>query len=66
MLAYTQDERISARKALRHPYFRDLRVCESPERSYLSPSVYTKSRANITENEEEEVEDARKNPKATK
>ena len=51
---------MSARQALKHVYFRDLRELENPGRSNLSPTVYSK--ASITENENEEV-DPRRNKK---
>jgi len=37
MLIYTAEERISARAALKHPYFKDLVREEKPLRICLSP-----------------------------
>lgn len=42
LLAYSPDERLSARQALRHPYFRDLR--EAEKRAYQA----SQPQANIT------------------
>jgi len=37
LLAYNPDERMSARQALRHPYFRDLRAAEMRAQALASP-----------------------------
>ncbi|CAG9465944.1 unnamed protein product [Pedinophyceae sp. YPF-701] len=39
LLAYNPDDRISARQALRHPYFRELREAEKRTRSLLTPEL---------------------------
>lgn len=37
LLAYNPDDRLSARQALRHPYFRDLREAEKRQKALLTP-----------------------------
>eukprot|EP00198_Chlamydomonas_reinhardtii_P004251 XP_001693587.1 mitogen-activated protein kinase, long flagella protein 4 [Chlamydomonas reinhardtii] len=39
LLMYNPDERLSARQALRHPYFRDLREAEKRQKALLAPDV---------------------------
>jgi renal tumor antigen len=39
LLAYNPDERLSARQALRHPYFRDLRDQEKRIKAALQPDI---------------------------
>lgn len=41
LLAYNPDERLSARQALRHPYFRDLREAEKRQKAMLTPDSST-------------------------
>lgn len=43
LLAYNPDERLSARQALRHPYFRDLREAEKRQKAMLTPDSTTMS-----------------------
>ncbi|EFJ50133.1 hypothetical protein VOLCADRAFT_58667 [Volvox carteri f. nagariensis] len=39
LLSYNPDERLSARQALRHPYFRDLREAEKRQKALMAPDV---------------------------
>lgn len=39
LLAYNPDERLSARQALRHPYFRELRDQEKRVRAAMQPDL---------------------------
>lgn len=39
LLAYNPDERLSARQALRHPYFRELREAEKRQKAMLAPDI---------------------------
>lgn len=39
LLAYNPDERLSARQALRHPYFRDLRDQEKRAKAAMQPDI---------------------------
>ncbi|GFR47371.1 hypothetical protein Agub_g9080 [Astrephomene gubernaculifera] len=41
LLSYNPDERLSARQALRHPYFRDLREAEKRQKALMAPEVST-------------------------
>ncbi|MEW5304540.1 MAG: hypothetical protein WDW36_007145 [Sanguina aurantia] len=43
LLAYNPDERLSARQALRHPYFRELREAEKRHKAMLTPDVAASS-----------------------
>eukprot|EP00976_Prorocentrum_cordatum_P088738 1187448-Prorocentrum_minimum.AAC.1 len=39
LLAYNPDDRLSARQALRHPYFRELRDAEKRQQALTSPDL---------------------------
>lgn len=39
LLAYNPDDRLSARQALRHPYFKDLRDAEKRQRAMMAPEL---------------------------
>ncbi|KXZ47334.1 hypothetical protein GPECTOR_36g59 [Gonium pectorale] len=39
LLSYNPDERLSARQALRHPYFRDLREAEKRQKALMAPDT---------------------------
>lgn len=39
LLAYNPDERLSARQALRHPYFKDLREQEKRTKAAMQPDI---------------------------
>ena len=39
LLAYNPDDRLSARQALRHPYFRELRDAEKRQRTLMAPDL---------------------------
>ncbi|PNH05738.1 MAPK/MAK/MRK overlapping kinase [Tetrabaena socialis] len=39
LLSYNPDERLSARQALRHPYFRDLREAEKRQKALMAPDA---------------------------
>jgi renal tumor antigen len=41
MLVYKAEDRISARQAMKHPYFKDLRKQEKPIRMIQSPATNT-------------------------
>ena len=39
LLAYNPDDRLSARQALRHPYFKELRDAEKRQKALTTPDI---------------------------
>lgn len=53
MITYVADERISARQALKHPYFKDIRESEKPSRMIMSPASLRTTETDTAGAEEE-------------